>query len=275
VFFNAETIIVEGNTHYSVETLLEQGGLKVGQNLFRLDKFEVIEKMEQLPYVKEVTIDRQLPSTLEINVVENQAVVWMETETGAVLLNEGFRVLEFLELPKEVLPETPPVAEDDKPEEEADDPEAEEGEDADAESEEHEQAEEPEKQEAQAGTLPVYSQLEGVPKLVGVTPNTLELGKYTSFKEGNYVGFLKRLYESFCANPDLQWNLVHQVQFNARYDINVVYDERINVVLGTLDQVETKLELVAHVLKVQGGTAQAATIDVSDTKRPFYRAENM
>ena len=80
VFFNAETIIVEGNTHYSVETLLEQGGLKVGQNLFRLDKFEVIEKMEQLPYVKEVTIDRQLPSTLEIHVVENQAVVWMETE---------------------------------------------------------------------------------------------------------------------------------------------------------------------------------------------------
>ena len=198
----------------------------------------------------------------------------METENGAVLLNEGFRVLEFLDLPKAVLPETPPVAED-KPEEESEKTEEEEGEEVDAEQAESEPSEEAEKQEDQAGSLPVYSQLEGVPKLVGVTPNALELGEYTSFKEGNYVGFLKRLYASFCANPELQWNLVHQVQFNARYDIKVVYDERVTVVLGTLDQVETKLELVAHVLKVQGGTAQAATIDVSDTRRPFYRAENM
>lgn len=52
VFFNAETIIVEGNNHYSAEEILERGGLKIGQNLFRLDKFKAIEQMQELPYIK-------------------------------------------------------------------------------------------------------------------------------------------------------------------------------------------------------------------------------
>ncbi len=248
VFFNAETIIVEGNTHYSAEALLKQGGLQVGQNLFRLDKFEVIEKMQELPYVKEVTIDRQLPNTLEITVIENQPAVWLETKNGVALLNEEYRVLELLELPKEVLP-----APAEKTEEESDS---------------EEEKEEPTEQ------LPVYSQLEGVPKLVGVTAKKLEVGKTTAFKEGDYAGFLQRLYEACHANPDLQWNLIHEVRFNARYDIGLLYDERVNIVLGTLDQIDTKLELAVYVLNENGGTVQAATVDVSDTKRQYYRAEN-
>ncbi|MBR4087548.1 MAG: FtsQ-type POTRA domain-containing protein, partial [Clostridia bacterium] len=52
VFFNAEEIIVEGNTRYTAKELLEQGELSVGQNLFRLDKFKTIEKMQEFPYVK-------------------------------------------------------------------------------------------------------------------------------------------------------------------------------------------------------------------------------
>lgn len=247
VFFNAETILVEGNTHYSADALLKQGGLKVGQNLFRLDKFEVIEKMEQLPYVKEVSINRKLPNTLEITVIENQPVVWLETPTGAALLNEEYRVLELLELPKEVLPA--PAA----PEQET----------------ETDQAEEQPEEE-----LPVYSQLEGVPKLVGVTAKKLEVGKITEFKQGDYVGFLQRLYEAACANPEFQWNLVNEVRFKARYDITLLYDERVDIVFGTLDQVDTKLELAVYVLKENGGTVQAATVDVSDLKRQYYSAKN-
>ena len=113
-----------------------------------------------------------------------------------------------------------------------------------------------------------------MPKLVGVTAKKLEVGKTTEFKQGDYSGFLQQLYEASCANPDLQWNLVNEVQFNARYDIKLVYDERVDIILGTLDQVETKLELAVYVLNENGGTVQAAVVDVSDTKRQYYRVKN-
>ncbi len=292
VFFNAETILVEGNTHYTAETLLEQGGLKVGQNLFRLDKFEVIEKMQKLPYVKEVTIDRKLPNTLEITVVENQPVVWVETATGVALMNEEFRVLELLDLPKEVLPPISKLEESEEKEaaKKLSEQESAESEQTNEESEETQASEEPEaeseetqaSEEPEAGTeetqaseeaLPVYSQLEEAARLVGLTPNKLEVGQCSTFKEGDYEGFLLRLYESFCVNPDLQWDLVDEVQFKARYDVKLLYDARVTIVLGTLDQVETKLDLAAYVLNQNGGTAQAATVDVSDTKRQYYRPE--
>ena len=100
VFFNAETIEVTGNTRYTAEELLEKGDLKIGQNLFRLDKFEVIDRMKILPYVKEVTIKRKLPNTLSITVEENLPVVWLPmSSTEAALLIEEYRVLEFVTLP--------------------------------------------------------------------------------------------------------------------------------------------------------------------------------
>ena len=107
VFFNAETILVEGNTRYTAEQLLEKGGLTVGQNLFRLDKFEVIDQMKTLPYVKEVTIKRKLPNTLTVSVTENQPVVWIQSGAEAALLNEEYRVLELVPIPAEVPAEEP------------------------------------------------------------------------------------------------------------------------------------------------------------------------
>ncbi len=114
VFFNAEEITVSGNTHYTAQQLLDQGGLTIGQNLFRLDKFEVIDQMKEFPYIKEVTIKRKLPNTLVITVEENKPVVWISTVNGAALLNEEYRLLEYVTLPAEEPPEegeeTQPIA---------------------------------------------------------------------------------------------------------------------------------------------------------------------
>ncbi|MBQ8894939.1 MAG: FtsQ-type POTRA domain-containing protein [Clostridia bacterium] len=225
VFFNAEEIIVEGNTRYTAEELLETGGLKIGQNLFRLDKFQVIDQMETLPYVKSVTIKRRLPNTLRVKVTENEPVVWIAADTGAALLNEEYRVLETVSLPD---PAAAP--------------------------------------EGQAVDSPV----EGIPQLTGIAATELTVGKTAVFGEEDYTGFLKRLYEGFAANEELSWAEVHEVQFAARYDIKVLYHERITIDFGTLDQTDTKLELAAYLLNDNGMT-QAATLDVSDTERVYYR----
>ncbi len=256
VFFNAETILVEGNTRYTAEELLEIGGLKVGQNLFRLDKFEVMDQMESLPYVKTVTIKRKLPNTLTVKVVENQPVVWVRADTGAALLNEEYRVLELVTLPAEMLP----AEESEEPEEtETEDPEEAETEDP----------EEPEPEEAEPEE-PVASPVDGIPELTQITATELAVGETAVFGEEDYTGFLKRLYEGITQNPDLEWALVREVQFFARYDIQLLYDERLTIDFGTLDQTDTKLELAAYLLK-DNGITQAATIDVSDPERVYFR----
>lgn len=244
VFFNAETILVEGNNRYTAEEILEVGGLEIGQNLFRLDKFKVIDRMEGLPYVKTVEIDRKLPNTLSVKVIENQPVVWLETDTGAALLNEEYRVLELLTLPQELLPT------DEGKEQEA--------------TEEEKPVEEKEPVEEKP------SPVEGIPQLTQIAATELEVGKTAVFGEEDYTGFLKRLYEGFSQNPDLDWNKVRQVQFFARYDVQLLYDELLTIDFGSLDQTETKLELAAYLIK-DNGVGQSAVVDVSNPERVYFR----
>ncbi|MBQ6824552.1 MAG: FtsQ-type POTRA domain-containing protein [Clostridia bacterium] len=267
VFFNAEQIRVEGNSKYTIEELLETGGLKIGQNLFRLDKFEVIEKMETLPYVKEVTIKRKLPNTLTVKVVENEPVVWLPATGGVALLNEEYRVLELLSV---ALPEEPAEVPEEKPETT---PEEKNEETTEALPEEAPEATTEETTEESVESTPEEefpSQLEGIPQLKGVTATELTVGKTAVFGEEDYTGFLKRLYDGFFANPDLQWNEVNAVVFEARYDIYLEYRTLLTIDFGTLDQIDTKLQLAAHLINDNGST-QAAIVDVSDPKRVYFR----
>lgn len=286
VFFNAEEIIVEGNTRYTVQELFEQGELSVGQNLFRLDKFKTIEKMQQLPYVKNVEIDRKLPNKLLVKVIENQPVVWVRTASGVAFLNEEYRVLELMELTADVIPESSPLLVEEPPkqvgikdesEEETDEteenseekPEEEPAEEPVEEPEEEpveepeEKPEEPKEPHPLLKKIPELSPLKAVDAKVGETVNFGE-------KEQDYSGFLKALYEAFGRDELLQWSKVSQVHFAARYDIKVVYADRVVIDFGTLDRVETKAELASYLLK-DNGTAQTAIVDVSDPARVYYR----
>ncbi len=270
VFFNAETIIVEGNTRYSATQILEQGELQVGQNLFRLDKFEVIDQIKELPYVKDVTIRRQLPSKLKVTVVENQPVVWMHTTAGTALMNEYYRVLEYVDYvpPVEEAPSAEEPQEGETPTEEEP---AEEEEPTEEESEEEPtEGEEPPEEEEPAG-LP--EKLVGVPRLVLAEVTTPEVGKTLAFpKEADYTGFLERLYLAFQDNPDMDWKAVNEIRFKARYDIDLIYHDTVTVEFGTLDQADTKVELAAYLLK-DNGVSQTATVDVTDVERVYYRPQ--
>lgn len=280
VFFNAETINVEGNTRYTDKEILEVGGLKIGQNLFRLDKFEVIEKMESLPYVKEVTISRSLPNTLNVEVTENQPVVWVECDGKAAILNEEYRVLEFAELapiegsePQESEGEQESQAEEETQAGEEPQAEEEPSEGEQESAEETENSLKPEKEEpiiTVADTM--KPALEGnLAFLYGVEATGLKVGDHITFpKDQDYTNFLKTLYEGFCRSEELEWSEVRRVDFNARFDIKVRYGEKITIDFGTMDQAETKLKLALYLLK-ENGYSREAVVDVSDTERVYFR----
>ncbi|OUQ81120.1 FtsQ-type POTRA domain-containing protein [Flavonifractor sp. An100] len=79
VFFQVETIVVSGNSRYTQEQVIEASGIQIGDNLYRMNKFQVAQDIrEKLPYIGEVSIRRGLPSTILISITEWEAVARIE-----------------------------------------------------------------------------------------------------------------------------------------------------------------------------------------------------
>ena len=79
VFFQVETVAVTGNSRYSQEEIIKATGIQTGDNLFRMNKYQIAHQVLQgLPYVEELTIRRALPSTIVITVKEWNAVARVE-----------------------------------------------------------------------------------------------------------------------------------------------------------------------------------------------------
>lgn len=94
VFFNISKIYVNGNSHYTSEKIIEASGLEVGQNLFRLNKFKIIESLKaQLPYLDTVEIDRKLPVSININVTESQNFMCVPSGSGICLIDKNLKIL--------------------------------------------------------------------------------------------------------------------------------------------------------------------------------------
>ena len=75
VFFQLEQVVVQGNSRYTAQEVENASGLQVGDNLYRVNKFQIKQDiLQKLPYVEELRIVRRLPSTIEIIVTEWDAV---------------------------------------------------------------------------------------------------------------------------------------------------------------------------------------------------------
>lgn len=75
VFFQLEQVVVQGNSRYTAQEVENASGLQVGDNLYRVNKYQIKQDiLQKLPYVEELRIVRRLPSTIEIIVTEWDAV---------------------------------------------------------------------------------------------------------------------------------------------------------------------------------------------------------
>lgn len=96
VFFNINTFEVSGNKTYSADEIIAATGLEQKDNLFRLNKFKIADKMVvDLPYISAVNIYRKLPTTLCIEVQETKARLIAYDDGMFVLMDDTFKVLEI------------------------------------------------------------------------------------------------------------------------------------------------------------------------------------
>lgn len=89
--FDITSIKVEGNVSISAETAIEDSGIKTGDNIFFMNKRQIVKRMqEKSPLYGDVTIDRQLPGTIVIDVCERTAAMTLPYgEKYVVLDSEG------------------------------------------------------------------------------------------------------------------------------------------------------------------------------------------
>lgn len=81
-YFELEEIHVTGTDRLSRGTILETGGVGLGLNCLDMNVGEVENKLSANPWVESVTVRREFPDTLRINVVEKVPAFWIRQGDG-------------------------------------------------------------------------------------------------------------------------------------------------------------------------------------------------
>lgn len=71
-------IMVRGNLHTSLPTVLEAANLRQGLNVFAVDPLRSASRLEKLPWVRRARVERQVPDTVLVEIEEWQAAVLVE-----------------------------------------------------------------------------------------------------------------------------------------------------------------------------------------------------
>lgn len=100
VLFKTESITVtgadgkEGSAYYSAQEIISASGVEIGSSLVNISKGDIEERIEKsLPYIGAVTVKRDYPSSLLIE-VEDTSAYFALRNGNYILLNREFKVLE-------------------------------------------------------------------------------------------------------------------------------------------------------------------------------------
>ncbi len=99
VFFKINTINVTGTSRYQPAQIEKTLGVATGDNLFLWGRTSGVQRLlREYPYIKEVKISRDLPSTLNVEIVESPAFAMIpDGKTGCYLISGSGKLLEHAE----------------------------------------------------------------------------------------------------------------------------------------------------------------------------------
>ena len=93
--FNISKIEVRGNSVLKDEQIIKSSGITEGVNIFSISAKEAKENIKALGYIESVKIKRSLPSTIEINVVEEVGVAYLKAKEGFVIITADGRCIDI------------------------------------------------------------------------------------------------------------------------------------------------------------------------------------
>ena len=100
--FNIRKIEVTGNEIISSDTIESLSGIKMNENIFRISKKNIKNRLKENPYINEVEISRKLPGTLELNIDERKVAYQVKVINSYVYLDYQGYILEVSSKEKKV-----------------------------------------------------------------------------------------------------------------------------------------------------------------------------
>lgn len=95
VFLNVSEITVVGNEKYSAEEIISYVPIEPGENIYLFDAEATEELIKQkLPFVGDIEIERDLPSTIVLNVTEEKPIFAIDLAGSTFILSSELKVLE-------------------------------------------------------------------------------------------------------------------------------------------------------------------------------------
>lgn len=94
--FHIEEVIFNGNEHLSDEELRSLAGLKGKENLLMLSSSMIFDKMIQSPWIRAVTLRKELPSTLHFLIKEAEPFALLDMKGRLFIVDEKGSMLEDL-----------------------------------------------------------------------------------------------------------------------------------------------------------------------------------
>ena len=95
VLFSTENITSVDSKHYTSEQIVDSSYLKIGENIFTVDKNTAEEKIEsELPYIAQADIKIRIPNTLHIEVTEATPAYVIENNGEFIVISVDGKVLE-------------------------------------------------------------------------------------------------------------------------------------------------------------------------------------
>ncbi len=97
VFLKVADIEVKGLTKYDADDIIATSGIKVGDNMFSINKFNVAEKiLNKYPYLETIKIRRKLPDTFIFEITERSPLAYITADGKKWLIDSKAYILEML-----------------------------------------------------------------------------------------------------------------------------------------------------------------------------------
>lgn len=94
VLFRVSDIRVEGNEHYTDQEIIDAIGVEQGDNLFFFDRIAAGSRVfAKLPYVEDVSVERQLPNRVTIRVEECKALAYLSIGDEEWTIDHSCKIL--------------------------------------------------------------------------------------------------------------------------------------------------------------------------------------
>lgn len=93
-FFDIRDVRVLGARNVSEEEILRIASIQSGTNLIMLDTGQVASRLREEPWIRDAFVERDLPTTAVIRVIERRPVGWVESPAGFAIVSGDGTILE-------------------------------------------------------------------------------------------------------------------------------------------------------------------------------------